>query len=232
MLSNIDIIINKLWNQNLSILVKKLKRKIENESSLVQLDKKEQRETWRRGWRKAFAENGGEEFVSAVSDEPLSGINELREPTVVLVRVSEGCRRPIVRRWLCLPERFFSKLAKASAAFVTVLVTRCRHLGERTVNELEIQGWERAKQKWGFNQRYREKESYNNVSEIFVIFFLCIFSFLFFLFKKISFFIFLYNIFFLQICIVGTLIFGMVLTNEYHICHIHNLVMSFKNYLK
>lgn len=84
--------------------------------------------------------------MSAISDEPLSGINELREPTVVLVRVSEGCRRPIVRRWLCFPERSFSELAIASTAFVTVLFTRCRHQRERerAVNELEIQGWERA----------------------------------------------------------------------------------------
>ena len=83
-------------------------------------------------WRKALAENGGEEFVSAGSDEPLRGIDELREPTVALVRVSQRCRWAIVRRRLASAERPFSEFAESAvaAAFIRVLFTGWRHKGE------------------------------------------------------------------------------------------------------
>lgn len=70
--------------------------------------------------------------MGAIRDEPLRGINELREPTVVPTRVSQRCRRPIVRRRLGSPEWSFSELAEpSSSAFVRVLFTRRRHERER-----------------------------------------------------------------------------------------------------
>jgi len=42
--------------------------------------------TWRRRRRrKALAEKGGEESVSAVSDYPMSGIQNLGKPTIAVV---------------------------------------------------------------------------------------------------------------------------------------------------
>lgn len=109
-------------------------------------------------WRKALAENGGEEFVSAGSDEPLRGIDELREPTVALVRVSQRCRWAIVRRRLASAERSFSELAEtaaaAAAAFVRVLFTcRCHEREKRN------RGTERERERNTEKElRIREKE--------------------------------------------------------------------------
>jgi len=69
--------------------------------------------------------------MSAVSDESLCGINEFREPTVVSVRVSQSCRRSIVRRRLGSLEGSFLELAVSSTSvFVTVCFTRRRHRRE------------------------------------------------------------------------------------------------------
>lgn len=85
-----------------------------------------------RGMCKALAEKRGEEGVSAVSDEPVSGIHhQLREPTVVPVRVSEGCwgRRTVVRRRFGPAEEAFAELASGSV-FVAILVPFRRHRNE------------------------------------------------------------------------------------------------------
>lgn len=69
--------------------------------------------------------------MSAVRDESLCRINEFREPTVVLVRISQSCRRSIVRRRLGSLEGSFSELAVSSTSiFVTVFFTRRRHQRE------------------------------------------------------------------------------------------------------
>jgi hypothetical protein len=71
-----------------------------------------------------------------MSDESVSGINELRKPTVVVsVRVSESCWGTIVRRRLCLAERAFPELASGST-FVRILIPFCRHRRESFRSEL------------------------------------------------------------------------------------------------
>lgn len=50
-----------------------------------------------------------------MSDESVSRINKLRNPTIVVaVRVSECCRRTIVRRRLSFAEGTFTELATGS----------------------------------------------------------------------------------------------------------------------
>jgi len=101
--------------------------------------------TWRirsgRGRRKTLAEKRGEERVSAMSDESVSGINKLRNPTVVVgVRVSECCRRTIVRRRLSFAEGTFTELATGSA-FVWILVLPFRrHRCSFREREMRTQG--------------------------------------------------------------------------------------------
>jgi hypothetical protein len=71
-----------------------------------------------------------------MSDETVSGINELRKPTVIVsVRVSESCWGTIVRRRLCLAERAFPELASGST-FVRILIPFCRHRRESFRSEL------------------------------------------------------------------------------------------------
>lgn len=67
--------------------------------------------------------------MSAVSDEPLSGIHQLRQPTIVVLpaRVSEGRWGPIVRRRLDpAAEGAFPKLPSCSP-FVSLLFLFRRH---------------------------------------------------------------------------------------------------------
>lgn len=71
--------------------------------------------------------------MCAMSDESMSGINQLRKPTVVVtVRVSEGCRGTIVRRRLRPSEGAFAELASGST-FVRILLLfrRHRYTGEK-----------------------------------------------------------------------------------------------------